>query len=284
MLACHTFKDIEVRTVEKGGLVWFVASDIAKALNYRNADDMTRVLDDDEADTHIVRIPSKNQYGAIGDIEKEVIIINESGMYHALLKSRKPEAKPFRKWVTSEVLPSIRKTGSYTAPQPASHTINPAQQNALQQLVAQKSGESGGIRAYIWSRFNNHFQLGSYKQLPAERFAESVGYLANMEVKETLPLLPKRYDYPRKLLEQPYFKTDKTPASLSIMMLSDTTQFVSPLFSLLNELRSEGHDMGAPWDEAVAMREAIQRAEKTLDGITNSALRGRASVSSMAGN
>ncbi len=87
----HTFKQTAVRTVERDNLIWFVASDISKALNYRNADDMTRILDDDERGTHNMRTPSGDQ---------EMIVINESGLYHALIKSRKPEAVPFRKWVT----------------------------------------------------------------------------------------------------------------------------------------------------------------------------------------
>lgn len=106
-LAVFNFKSTEVRTIEKDGLIWFVASDIAKALDYAEAKDMTRALDEDEKGRHIVPTPSGDQ---------EMIVINESGMYHAILKSRKPEAQPFRKWVTSEVLPSIRKSGGYTAP------------------------------------------------------------------------------------------------------------------------------------------------------------------------
>lgn len=105
-LSVFNLRSTEVRTVAINGEAWFVASDIAKALQYRTADDMTRMLDDDEKGTHIVRTPSGDQ---------EMIVINESGMFHAALKSRKPEAKPFRKWVTSEVLPAIRKTGKYQA-------------------------------------------------------------------------------------------------------------------------------------------------------------------------
>jgi prophage antirepressor-like protein len=103
----HTFKQTAVRTVERDNIIWFVASDIAKALDFRDAEKMTRILDDDERGTHIVGTPSGDQ---------EMIIINESGLYHALIKSRKPEAVPFRKWVTGEVLPTIRKTGSYELP------------------------------------------------------------------------------------------------------------------------------------------------------------------------
>lgn len=99
-----TFNTTAVRIVTIDDQVWFVASDIAKALDYADATHMTRVLDEDEQGLHIVETPSG---------EQQMIIINESGLYHALVKSRKPQAKRFRKWVTAEVLPAIRKTGRY---------------------------------------------------------------------------------------------------------------------------------------------------------------------------
>ncbi len=94
----------EIRTMMIDDQPWFVASDIAKALEYQSAKDMTRNLDDDERGRQIVPTPSGDQ---------EMTIINESGLYSAILRSRKPAAKAFKKWVTSEVLPSIRKTGAY---------------------------------------------------------------------------------------------------------------------------------------------------------------------------
>ena len=83
---------------------WFIASDIAKLLEYRDANNAIRALDDDEKGTHIVSTIRGSQ---------KLAIINESGLYSLILMSRKPEVKRFKKWVTSEVLPSIRKTGSY---------------------------------------------------------------------------------------------------------------------------------------------------------------------------
>ena len=104
-LTTFNFEDNSIRVIEKNGEPWFVAKDIAMVLDFRDAFNATRVLDDDEWGTHIVSTPSANQ---------EMTIINESGLYHLVLVSRKPEAKKFRKWVTEEVLPSIRKTGSYS--------------------------------------------------------------------------------------------------------------------------------------------------------------------------
>ncbi len=97
----YTFKSTEIRTTIKDGKPWFVATDVAQALEYADATHALRYLDDDERDT----LPIKE--GRI------LNIINESGLYSLILRSRKPEAKAFKKFVTSEVLPSIRKTGGY---------------------------------------------------------------------------------------------------------------------------------------------------------------------------
>lgn len=112
-----SFDNTPVRTVSRDGEIWFVASDVAKALEYRDAHNMARVLDDYEIGTHTVSTPSGDQ---------EMLIISESGMYHAVLKSRKPEAKRFKRWVTAEVLPAIRKTGRYDRGSAISLTENEA--------------------------------------------------------------------------------------------------------------------------------------------------------------
>lgn len=83
---------------------WFVAADVCNALNIGNVTDAVRRLDEDEKLTSIVSRAGQN---------REVNMVNESGLYNLIFQSRKPEAKAFRKWVTSEVLPSIRKTGRY---------------------------------------------------------------------------------------------------------------------------------------------------------------------------
>ncbi|MEX2964234.1 Bro-N domain-containing protein [Microbulbifer sp. TYP-18] len=102
------FHSHAVRVIEVDGEVWFVATDVAAALEYATAKDLTRNLDDDEKGGHIVP--------TLGGAQ-EMNVINESGLYHAVLKSRKPKAQEFRRWVTSEVLPAIRKTGGYHSPQ-----------------------------------------------------------------------------------------------------------------------------------------------------------------------
>ncbi len=99
------FEGNKVRTfIDVCGEPWFVASDVSYLLGYRMASDATRVLDDDEKSVH--------NLCTLGGFQK-LAIVNESGLYSLILASRKPEVKNFKKWVTSKVLPSIRKTGSY---------------------------------------------------------------------------------------------------------------------------------------------------------------------------
>lgn len=111
-LTIFKFQKLEVRTVMIKNEPWFVAADVAETLGYRDSHELCKMLDDDEACPEIVRAPSKNQHGTF-EYEKEMTVISESGMYHAIFNSRKEEAKAFRKWVTSVVLPTIRKTGEY---------------------------------------------------------------------------------------------------------------------------------------------------------------------------
>lgn len=78
--------------------------------------------------------------------------------------------------------------------------ITPAQQNALQQIVARRADKNGSIRAYFWSRFNNHYKLGSYKQLPAAKFDEAVKYLRKIPAKATPVLQPPAWPQPENWL------------------------------------------------------------------------------------
>lgn len=104
-LKTFIYNNQKVRSIiDKKGNPWFIASDVAKLLGYRVARDAIRILDPDEKGEHNVL--------TLGGPQKSAVI-NESGLYSLILLSRKPEAKCFKKWITSEVIPSIRKTGSY---------------------------------------------------------------------------------------------------------------------------------------------------------------------------
>jgi prophage antirepressor-like protein len=103
-LAVFSYANTEVRTVVRDGEPWFVATDVCTVLGFRMASDALRALENDEKGYAVVRTPGG---------EQRVSTVSESGLYALIFRSRVPAAKTFRKWVTSEVLPAIRKTGGY---------------------------------------------------------------------------------------------------------------------------------------------------------------------------
>ena len=112
------YGDNLVRVIEKDGNPWWVAKDVCAVLEHSNSRMAIEMLDEDEKGVSKV-------YTLGG--EQDMNIINESGLYNLIFRSNKPEAKAFRKWVTSEVLPQIRRTGSYEPavsfpePEPSAH-------------------------------------------------------------------------------------------------------------------------------------------------------------------
>lgn len=95
----------EVRTLLIDSEPWWVLKDVCKVLEIKDSHIAARKLDDDER----YLIPLIDRMGR----EQKTTIINQSGLYTLILRSDKPQAKPFRKWVTSEVIPSVMKTGKY---------------------------------------------------------------------------------------------------------------------------------------------------------------------------
>lgn len=134
------------------GEPWFAASVIAAELGYRMASDMTRRLDPDERGTRSVRTPGGPQ---------KVTIISESGLYTAILGSRIPGASEFKRWVTREVLPAIRKTGSYsTAPELSGPELLARAVIEAQAMLAAKDERIAELEpsATAWDRLH---ELGS---------------------------------------------------------------------------------------------------------------------------
>lgn len=98
------FEGNTLRAITRDGAPWFVLADVSRALEIGNARDIPNRLDEDEKGVDIIDTLGGPQ---------EMAIINESGLYTLILTSRKAAAKRFKKWVTAEVLPAIRKTGRY---------------------------------------------------------------------------------------------------------------------------------------------------------------------------
>ncbi len=115
----------EVRTCQVNNEIMFVGKDVAQALGYSDSNKAIRIhVDDEDKGGAVLSTPGGNQ---------KVIFINESGLYSLILSSKLPQAKAFKRWVTSEVLPSIRKTGRYELPQqlPALALLNEDAEDTL---------------------------------------------------------------------------------------------------------------------------------------------------------
>ena len=95
----------EIRVTAIDGEPWFVGKDIADILEYRNGSrDINRHIDEEDRRKSMIFDGNQN---------KETIIINESGIYSLILSSKLPNAKKFKRWITTDILPTIRKTGGY---------------------------------------------------------------------------------------------------------------------------------------------------------------------------
>lgn len=136
-----------VRTVEINNEPWFVGKDVAEALGYRDTSDALKKHVD--ADDKLTR-----RFADSGQA-REMYIINESGLYSLILSSKLPGAKEFKRWVTSEVIPSIRKTGGYT--------LKPMTDYQKEQTRLKE--ENAHIRkAQILERLANQYE-GTYRQI-----------------------------------------------------------------------------------------------------------------------
>lgn len=126
-LAHPAFGDVRVVRIDND--FWFVAKDICDLLEIVNNRDAVSYLDEDEKGVGKVYTPGGTQ---------EMVIISESGLYTLLIRSNKPQARPFRRWVTKEVLPAIRKYGSYsTDPRKMDRIVRDADKKAAKQLFAE---------------------------------------------------------------------------------------------------------------------------------------------------
>ena len=118
----------QIRTIQQNGEPWFVGKDVADILGYQNGSrDVNRHVDEDDR---------QNYQNGTFESNRGLTIINESGLYSLILSSKMPKAKEFKRWVTSEVIPAIRKTGGYIA---GSENMTDAEIMAKAVLVAQNT-------------------------------------------------------------------------------------------------------------------------------------------------
>ena len=132
----YTFSGTQVRTIVLDGIPYFVAKDVCDVLSLINSRKAVNALDSDERLTYLIVTSGQG---------RKMWLVNESGLYHLIFQSRKPEAKTFRKWVTSEVLPELRKTGSYaTLPDVSFQIVNDRRMYPFHEMAIRLGYKSAG--------------------------------------------------------------------------------------------------------------------------------------------
>lgn len=162
----------EVRTVIINNEIWFVGKDITTALGYQNASKALQDHVDTEDKLNNISLSSLGQRGGW--------LINESGLYSLILSSKLPTAKDFKRWVTSEVLPTLRKTGSYNI----NHTNN--DEILIKKQIAEATLlNAQNARAELWLKLGDRTTISEYKQI-------TDSYAANTLAGKVVFELPER--------------------------------------------------------------------------------------------
>ena len=197
-LQIFTYNGNEVRTVQKDGEPWWVLKDICEVLGISKYRDTAARLEDDEREP--IRVDTLG--GA-----QEMLCVNESGLYNVILRSDKPEAKPFRKWVTSEVLPSIRRHGAYMTPETLEAAIlNPDLLIRLCTALKDEQDKNKALQAA-----NSTLAVDNQIMKPkADYFDEIVDRSLLTNFRETAKQLQiKEKEFIRFLLDRKYIYRDK---------------------------------------------------------------------------
>lgn len=165
-LSIFKYADFEIRTVVLDGEPWFVAADVCIVLEFGNLHSSLALLDEDEKGLH-----SMETLGG----QQEFKIISEPGLYSLIIRSRKPQAKPFKRWITHEVLPAIRKTGRYADKSLAEASMIPLGGSAAETAEIIKMlgvGVEVGLLDKSWAigkaRVRAARAMGEEPELPAE--------------------------------------------------------------------------------------------------------------------
>lgn len=193
MVVPFDFDGVDIRTFTRDDQPWFVVADIATALGYDHVPHALRILDDDEKGVHKVDTLGGRQ---------QMAICNESGLYSLIIRSSKPEAKRFKKWVTSEVLPAIRRNGNYQADWYTKRHAIAATSKVLAVMLEEVRNAIGKVTKdhhYMNEhKLINSLLTGEYKGMDREGMSMyELDFLAHFEIRNTI-LIAQGMDYAKR--------------------------------------------------------------------------------------
>ena len=178
---CFSFENSTVRTLGTPESPLFVAVDVLSALKHSNPSKALKNLVDPE---DIIKAEIDTKGG-----RQTVNCINESGLYALIFGSKLESAKRFKRWVTSEVLPAIRRTGRYEYDNHT--TINEAQQREIQRAVGKRAAKTKCFAA-VYRALKNHFNIPRYTCLLAKDFEEAIAFIETCELQTPVAFEPEQ--------------------------------------------------------------------------------------------
>ena len=182
--AIFSFENIQVRTLGTSEFPLFVANDIAKALGYQN---LVRTVNDRVDPEDLFKSEIETNGG-----RQLVNCVNESGLYALIFGSKLESAKRFKRWVTSEVLPAIRKNGHYEV-STASNTLSSEEQYEIRKAVKSRAKNSSIHYQTIYNALYDYFKIASYKDLTKGQLQAALTFIHTCELKPQLtpPEIPE---------------------------------------------------------------------------------------------
>lgn len=166
-----SFENNAVRTLGAPESPLFVAVDICSSLGYANS---SKAIKDHVDPEDLIKSEITDKLNRI----QTVNCVNESGLYALIFGSKLESAKRFKRWVTSEVLPAIRKTGRYEAQE----TITPAEQRAIQREVAIRAHKTASNYRTIYRAIKARYQIARYDQLPRTQLEDCLDFIREVEL------------------------------------------------------------------------------------------------------
>lgn len=174
--ACFSFENSQVRTLGTPDLPLFVAIDVASALGFQKPSNAVSQHVDSE---DLIKQEITDKLGRA----QTVNCVNESGLYALIFGSKLESAKRFKRWVTSEVLPAIRKTGRYEAPT----TLTTEELYEIRKAVKARAKNCSIHYQTIYNALYDYFKIASYKDLTPAQYASAMTFIQTCELKPQLP-------------------------------------------------------------------------------------------------
>ncbi|ACX80317.1 putative antirepressor protein Ant [Aggregatibacter phage S1249] len=252
-LCTFNFESKSIRTLAINNEPWFVAKDVCDAINLTNSRMSLLALDDDEKGVSLIYTPSGQQ---------EMNIVSESGMYTLILRCRDAVKKGsvphrFRKWVTAEVLPAIRKTGKYEAKTTADDRTG--LRNAVNMLVSKK----GFIYSEAYNLVHQYMNVERIEDIPADKLQSAVEYVHRIVLEGELITEPKKDE----LFTREFTEHELQQLVWAWFALLRGTELCQNLLPALKQIGS--HYAAPVHDIAYEYRSTIRQAHNVLSRITD---------------